>query len=461
MGVKCPAKVSGKGVKSSRSLAISDAHRQQRGPRRRRPLVGPEGVDLEAVRLFLQAGRYTEAEAALDLDPQPGNPEWLRLKGWARWHLGDERGLQMVERAARMVRQGAGWVWQDLGALLFRAGRWREAEEALKRALDHFLAEDNHHGRAWALHGLGVAALHRGRLGLALRRAEEAWALVRVKALGSFRGRVLTLLSSIHRARGELREALFRARQAAEGKGDADDRAVALRSLGTAFRLAGRPALGRVRLEEALKLAKEGTRRGAVLAELSACYLALGWTREARRAAGEALGLLDTHAPARSRVLVVLAELARRESPEDGGALALLEEALAIGPYPLMEEALGFPELFAFAERSSLRLPKARRAPDKPKVVLEEAPPRLWVGRREVPLDGSGRAFDLMTLLLREGPLHWREAALRLWGEDGPGVRERLHMTASRIRDLLADRDAVRWKGEALSLDPGRRCELK
>ncbi|HAR68976.1 MAG TPA: tetratricopeptide repeat protein, partial [Thermus scotoductus] len=130
------------------------------------------------------------------------------------------------------------------------------------------------------------------------------------------------------------------------------------------------------------------------------------------------------------------------------------------GPYPLMEEALGFPELFAFAERNGLRLPKARRAPDKPKVVLEDGPERrLWVGRRSVPLEGSGRAFDLLALLLREGPLHWREAALRLGGEDGPGVRERLHMTASRIRDLLADREAVRWKGEVLSLDPGRRWE--
>lgn len=36
--------------------------------------MGPEGVDLEAVHLFLQAGRYTEAEAALDLDPGRGIP---------------------------------------------------------------------------------------------------------------------------------------------------------------------------------------------------------------------------------------------------------------------------------------------------------------------------------------------------------------------------------------------------
>ncbi|WP_038043866.1 tetratricopeptide repeat protein [Thermus tengchongensis] len=424
--------------------------------------MGSDGrVDLEAVRLFLQAGRYAEAEAALDRDPRPEDPEWLRLKGWARWHLGEEAGLALVERAARRAREGAGWVWQDLGALLFRAGRWREAEEALKRALDHFLAEEDHLGRAWALHGLGVAALHRGELGWALRRAEEAWALVRAKALGSFRNRVLVLLSSVHRARGELREALFRARQAAEGRLDPDDRAVALRALGTALRLSGRPAQGRERLEEALRASGEGARRGAALAELAACHLSLGWRREARRTAGEALGLLDTHAPARARLLVVLAELARREEPGEGsGSLGLLEEALAIGPYPLMEEALAFPDLFALAEARGLRLPRTRRAPERPKVRLEERERRLWVGRREVPLEGSGKAFDLLLLLATQGPTTWREAALKLWGEDGPGVRERLHTTASRARDLLADREAVRWEGEVLRLDSRRRWEV-
>ncbi|AEV17329.1 hypothetical protein TCCBUS3UF1_p320 (plasmid) [Thermus sp. CCB_US3_UF1] len=422
--------------------------------------MGPDGrVDLEAVRHFLQVGRYAEAEAALDRDPRPEDPGWLRLKGWARWHLGDERGLELLRQATRRAREGAGWIWQDLGALLFRAGRWEEAEEALRRALDHFAAEEDHLGRAWTLHGLGVAALHRGRPGLALKRGEEAWALVRSKALGSFRNRVLVLLSSAHRARGELKEALYRARQAAEGRLDPDDRVVALRNLGTTLRLAGKPALGRARLEDALRLSGEGARRGATLAELAAGYLALGWRKEARRAAGEALEHLDTHAPARSRLLVVLAELDRQGGGT--GALPLLEEALAVGPYPLMEEALGFPELFAFAEAHGLRLPRTRKAPDKPGVRLEAGKtPRMMVGRREVPLEGSGRAFDLMALLAAEGPLSWREAALRLWGEDGPGLRERLHTTASRARDLVADREAVRWKGEVLSLDPERRWQL-
>ncbi|GAA6756360.1 hypothetical protein Thermus77420_18360 [Thermus thalpophilus] len=422
--------------------------------------MGPEGVDLEAVRLFLQLGRYREGEAALDRDPQPENPEWLRLKGWARWHLGDERGLLLLRKAASLARERAGWMWQDLGALLFRAGCWEEAEEALRRALDLFEAEEDHLGRAWALHGLGVAHLHRGRTGWALRRAEEALAVVRAKALGGFRNRVLVLLSSVHRARGELREALFRARQAVAGRLDPDDRVVALRALGTTLRLLGRPAQGRERLEEALRLSGEGARRGAALAELAPCYLALGWRREARKAAGEALELLDTHAPARARVLVALAELSRREGKEEG-ALALLQEARAIGPYPLAEEALGFPELFALAEARELKLPRTRRAPERPRVRLEAGKVRrLWLGRREVPLEGSGKAFDLLLLLASEGPLTWREAALRLWGEDGPGVRERLHMTASRARDLLADREAVRWKGEVLSLDSERRWEL-
>lgn len=440
--------------------ANADAYRQNR-PRRRRPLLRPDGeVDLEAVRLFLQLGRYREGEAALDQDPQPENPEWLRLKGWARWHLGDEEGLRLVRKAASLARERAGWVWQDLGALLFRAGRWEEAEEALRRALDHFSAREDHLGRAWALHGLGVAHLHRGRTGWALRRAEEALAVVRAKSLGGFRSRVLVLLSSVHRARGELREALFRAEQAVAGRLDPDDRVVALRALGTTLRLLGKPAQGSEVLEEALELAGEGARRGAALAEMALCHLALGRKRLARRAAGEALELLDTHAPARARVLVALAELSRREGKEEG-ALALLQEARALGPYPLAEEALGFPDLFALAEERGLALFRARKAPEKPKVVLRESPPGLLVGRREVPLEGSGKAFALLALLLKEGPLPWREAALRLWGEDGPGVRERLHTTASRARDLLADREAVRWEGEVLRLDPERKWEAR
>ncbi|GAA6737462.1 MULTISPECIES: tetratricopeptide repeat protein [Thermus] len=429
-------------------------------PRRRRPLFREGGeLDLEAVRQFLQMGRYSEAERALDAVPQPSRPEWLRLKGWARLHLGDERGLEMVRKAARMVREGAGWYWQDLGALLFRLGRWQEAEEALLKALDLFTAEEDHLGRAWALHGLGVAHLHQGSLGWALRRGEEALAVVRAKALGRFRSRVLVLLSAVHRARGELREALYRARQAVEGKLDPDDRVVALRALGTALRLAGRPAQGRERLEEALKLAGEGIRRGAVLAELSACYLALGWRREAQRTAGEALDLLDTHAPGRARVLVVLAEMARREGKPEG-VRGLLEEALSLGPYPLMEEALAFPQLFALAEEQGLSLPRSRRAPERPKVKLDPEGRRMWVGRREVPLEGSGRAFDLLVLLAQEGPLPWQEAAFRLWEEVGEDIRKRLHTTASRARDLVADREAVVWRGEVLELDGRRRWAI-
>ena len=422
--------------------------------------MGSDGrVDLEAVRLFLQLGRYREGEAALDRDPQPENPEWLRLKGWARWHLGDERGLLLLRKAASLARERAGWVWQDLGALLFRAGRWEEAEEALRRALDHFTAREDHLGRAWALHGLGVAHLHRGRTGWALRRGEEALALVRVKALRGFRSRVLVLLSTAHRARGELLEALYRAEQALEGRLDPDDRVVALRALGTALRLMGRPAEGRVHLEEALALSGEGARRGAALAELALCHLALGRKRKTRRMAGEALELLDTHAPARSRVLVALAELSRREGEREG-ALALFREALAIGPYPLMEEALSFPELFALAEAEGLAPPRTRRAPERPGARLVLPEKRLFVGRREVPLEGSGRAFDLLALLAREGPMTWREVARRLWEEDGEEARRRLHTTASRARDLLADREAVVWRGETLLLDPRRRWEV-
>jgi IS5 family transposase len=54
----------------------------------------------------------------------------------------------------------------------------------------------------------------------------------------------------------------------------------------------------------------------------------------------------------------------------------------------------------------------------------------------------------------------WREAARRLWEEDGEEARRRLHTTASRARDLLADREAVVWRGETLLLDRRRKWEV-
>jgi IS5 family transposase len=125
-----------------------------------------------------------------------------------------------------------------------------------------------------------------------------------------------------------------------------------------------------------------------------------------------------------------------------------------------MEEALSFPELFALAEAEGLAPPRTRRAPEKPGARLVLTEKRLFVGRREVPLEGSGRAFDLLALLAREGPMTWREAARRLWEEDGEEARRRLHTTASRARDLLADREAVVWRGETLLLDRRRKWEV-
>ena len=81
------------------------------------------------LRRALHAGRYRRALDELLARPDPDDPSWWRLLAWARWHLGDPEGIRDAERAARMARRGAGWAWQDLGALRFRAGDW-----AVKRA---------------------------------------------------------------------------------------------------------------------------------------------------------------------------------------------------------------------------------------------------------------------------------------------------------------------------------------
>lgn len=417
--------------------------------------------DLVPAKTLVDQGRYREALLCLEAHPCREEPEWWRLRGWARWHLGDEAGLEDVRHAAEMKRRGAGWAWQDLGALLFRRGDWAGAARALERALDHFRAEGDTEGTAWALHGLGVGALHRGDLAGGLERAEGAWATVRRAALTGFAGRALVLLSCLHRARGELGEALFRAGQALGKRLDADDRLVALRAKGTALRLGGRPAEALPLLEEAAARAGEGARRAAALAELAPALLLLDRAGETERAVGEALPHLGAHAPARGRALVALAELARRRG-QHSGALELLREARAVGPYPLMEEALTFPKLFDLAARRGMELPRVQPATAKPGVRLcPYGVRRLWVGEREVPLEGSGRAFDLMVYLALEGPASWEVAASALWEGESPKVLyRRLKHTASRARDLLADAEAVRLRRGLVSLDPERAWEV-
>lgn len=416
---------------------------------------------LKPAKSLLDQGLYREALERLEAHPRSKEPEWWRLRGWARWHLGDETGLEDVRHAAELKREGAGWAWQDLGALLFRRGDWVGAAQALERALDHFRAEGDTEGVAWALHGLGVSALHRGEVAEGLSRAEGAWATVRRAALTGFAGRALVLLSCLHRARGELDEALFRAEQALGKQLDEDDRIVALRAKGTALRLAGCPAQALPPLQEAASRAGEGARRAAALAELAPALLLLGRGGEAERAVGEALPHLGAHASARGRALVTLAEISRKRRSWRG-ALALLGEARLLGPYPLMEEALAFPELFDLAGRHGLELPRVEPSGDKAGVRLfPHGERRLQVGGRKVPLEGSGRAFDLMVYLALEGPTGWEAAASALWeGEKSKVLYQRLKHTASRARDLLADAEAVRLRGGVVSLDPERVWEV-
>jgi len=419
--------------------------------------------EFSRLRRLLQRGRYRRALAGLARDPRPEDPSWRRLLAWARWHLGDPEGMRDAEAAVRLAPPGApaGWAWQDLGALRFRAGDWAGAEAALRRALDHHRAAGERTGAVWALHGLGVVALHRGRPRAALRRGEAAWAEVRARGPSGFAGRALVLLSSAHRAAGELAEARFRARQALRRGLDPDDRGVALRALGSALRLAGRPAEGLPALERAAREAGEGARRGAALAELALALVALGREGEALKRLAEAAPLLAAHAPGRARGLVALAELARRRGRE-AAAARLLAEAYGAGPYPAMEEAPAFPELFALAGGR----PRTRARVRPPPAELDPAGRgRLRVAGREVPLAGSGRALALLVFLALEGPAPWERAAEALWEDAGRAGRRalyrRVQSAAARARDLLASERAVVLEGGVLALEEGRRWRVR
>lgn len=406
---------------------------------------------------LFRVGAYRQALEVLERYPALNEGGWWRLRGLARWHLGDKQGLEDVQHSAQMEQPGAGWAWQDVGGLLFLKGDWAGAIVALRRALAHFQYEREPLGEAWALHGLGVSHLHQGSYEAGLRCAEEAWALVRRRALRGFYGRSLVLLSDLHRVRGELGEALERARQALGHRLEADDQVMATRALGTSLRIWGRHDEAVLKLDSALLLAPEGVRRAAILIDIAHAEAARrGWER-AQLFLKHAIPNLEAHAPARSRAWVLRGILAFQQK-KGREALRSLEKARGLSHYVVAEESLAWPEMFAWAREQGVDLPLAQRRQDRAPVRLKATGVReLWVGQRQVPLGGSGKAFDLLVYLALEGPQHWERVGLALWEGESPAVLyTRLKATLSRARDLLASRDAVRMERGVLSLDPAR-----
>lgn len=425
-------------------------------------------VNLETLQNPLQqshdlilAGAYREALEALHAHPAEGESVWWRLRGLARWYLGDTGGLADVQHSAHMEQPGAGWAWQDVGGLLFLKGDWAGAIAALRRALAHFEHEQEALGAAWALHGLGVAHLHQGSYDEGLRYGEEAWALVRRRALRGFYGRVLVLLSDLHRVRGELAEALERARQALGHRLEVDDEVLALRALGTSLRLLGKPDEATLKLNQALLLAPQGVRRAAILIDQAHAEAARGNTELARLFLKHAEPALEAHAPARCRAWVLHGALAW-EQGRPTEARRYLQKALEVGPYPLAEEARAWPALFDWGREKGLKLPQPQQHETKAPVRLKVNGVReLWIGERQVPLGGSGKAFDLLVYLALEGPHHWEQVGCALWEGEAPQVLyTRLKATLSRARDLLAQREAVRMERGILSLDPTRAWQV-
>lgn len=410
---------------------------------------------------LFRVGAFRQALEALERYPALNEGVWWRLRGLARWHLGDKQGLEDVQLSAQMDQPGAGWAWQDVGGLLFLQGDWDGAIVALRRALAHFQHEREPLGEAWALHGLGVSHLHQGSFDQGLQWAEEAWALVRRRALRGFYGRTLVLLSDLHRVRGELGEALERAQQALAHRLEPDDQVMALRALGTTLRMMGRPDEAALKLGEAVLRAPEGIRRAAILVDQALAEAHRGNTELAALFLKHAEPALEAHAPARSRAWLLRGVLAlRRKKAQD--ARKYLQNALDIGSYPLVEESLAWPEVFAWGREQGVYLPLIQPRQDKAPVRLKATGVReLWVGQRQVPLGGSGKAFDLLVYLAMEGPHHWERAGLALWEGEGPVVLyTRLKATLSRARDLLASRDAVRMERGVLSLDPAREWQV-
>lgn len=371
---------------------------------------------------------------------QLGHPDWGESFARARKHLRNRGlGLCLLEEGNQFELSGDG-----LSAR-------RIYSEALALVI-----EDAYY-TAWLRHNLGVSCTRAGLFREAETHYLEMGRLTRRKAARALHPVALLGLGLARRALGEWERALEAYEAAARIAVDASDQRQAWRGLGHTLRLSGEPGLALAPLERA---ARFGSISGEswVYADLAAAHLMRADDEAARRAL-ERTGLVRGEDA--DRVRIVRAELRRRAG--DANAAIRELDGLNFDALWTREERTCFPHLFALGAAMGLSEVQPLLHPAGTSIEVRAIGLlKVKVNGREVPLKPTGRAGEVLVLLLEgDGQATVEGLLVRLYPRLTSDSQERRRKTQALSVFVRELREAMGWSGSVRSLGGAYQLDPK
>lgn len=373
-------------------------------------LLGCRQSGLPSCTALLEAKKYDQALARCEqVHKTEGEPRAGAAVAQAHYHLGHpEQVFAWLKRLAGT--DGERGVWSLVAAIHWQRGELAQAERAFRRDLALARAAGDAKGMARPLYGLFYLAWSGSRYREGLRHVTESFAQAEKAGDRETQARaaegLFTVLYEVGDREGA-RRALEMAASLTEQQGPAE-RARFLVNEGLLLKAEGRPALGALRIEQALEAGSDDARtlRSAHL-DLVEAYLDAGRVDEAERHMKAAWKHAE---PQTSRTALLYyqaaVDLARRrlDAAAQGVAEALAEDPVQEWAWDLqnlqgrVEEARGnLASAEAAYERSARTVEQMRRS-------LELGDLKSWLlDKRRLPFESlfllqahAGRAMDAL-----------------------------------------------------------------
>ncbi|WP_288405342.1 tetratricopeptide repeat protein [uncultured Deinococcus sp.] len=357
----------------------------------------------------------------------------LRQEGWQE---------AFVQAGTLLQGRPLGLLLLEQGGALERIGQSAYARDLWRQALP--LLQDDPVYVAWLRHALGNACLR-----FALPEAEDHFLAmeqaVRDEMAALFRPWAACGLATARLAQGEWARALSGYRRGVRLAQEPIDQRLAWRGVGYTQRLMGKPELALETFQKAAAITPEDIASGTswVFVDIAACYAQIGRPEEAWAA-------LERTGPMvwddEDRGSIVRAALAYQ-----AGDLAEATRQLAsvhIDALWVREEAHCFPDLFdACAPRRPV--PLSYSGPLRVEVHAL-GPLLVKVNGRPVPLRPTGRAGELLVLLLEQGNRAATEVLGDLLYPEGTQKRSKSQAVWGLVREL---RETLGWEESVLAQD--------